>query len=243
MNQREQVIDAMRQLGGYATFGQLNQKMDFSQWKSKTPEASVRRIVQQSDEFYRIQPGLWALTEMRSQVEKSLHLTGEQSEQKQELFTHSYFQGLLVTIGNFNSYQTWVPNQDKNKYYLEKPLHEIRTIENELPPFSYPFFIKQARTVDVIWFNERNMPHAFFEVEHTTNITNSLIKFNELQDFYANFYIVADQSRKALFKDILSCHATFRDIAKRVRFLSYQELTNDFENPTPRKNIINLSTL
>lgn len=243
MNQREQVIDAMRQLGGYATFGQLNQKMDFSQWKSKTPEASVRRIVQQSDEFYRIQPGLWALKELRPQVEKNLHLTGEQSEENRELFTHSYFQGLLVTIGNFNSYQTWVPNQDKNKFYLEKPLHELSTIENELPQFSYSFFIRQARTIDVIWFNERNMPHAFFEVEHTTNITNSLIKFNELQDFYANFYIVADQSRRALFNDILSCHTTFRDIARRVNFLSYQELTNDFESPTARKNIINLSTL
>lgn len=243
MNQHEQVIDAMRQLGGYATFNQLNQKMDFSQWKSKTPEASVRRIVQQSDEFYRIQPGLWALTEMRSQVEKSLHLTGKQSEQKQELFTHSYFQGLLVTIGNSNGYQTWVPNQDKNKHYLETPLYELKTIENDFPQFSYPFFIKQARTVDVIWFNDRNMPHAFFEVEHTTNITHSLIKFNELQDFYSNFYIVADQSRNALFKDILSRHATFRNIAKRVKFLSYQELTNDFDNPTMRVNTNKVSTL
>ena len=243
MNQREQVIDAMRQLGGYATFGQLNQNLDFSQWESKTPEASVRRIVQQSDEFYRIQPGLWALTEMRSQVEKKLHLAGEHTEEKQEQFSHSYFQGLLVTIGNFNNYQTWIPNQDKNKFYLETPLHELSSIENELPPFSYSFFIRQARTVDVIWFNERNMPHAFFEVEHTTNITNSLIKFNELQDFHANFYIVANQSRRALFNEILSSHTTFREIAERVSFLSYQELTNDFENPKARKDKINLNAL
>ena len=43
--QKEQVIEVMRQNGGYATFGQLNHLVDFSTWTTKTPQATVRRIL------------------------------------------------------------------------------------------------------------------------------------------------------------------------------------------------------
>ena len=36
MTQKEYVIEAMRRNGGYATFQQLNQMVDFSTWKTKT---------------------------------------------------------------------------------------------------------------------------------------------------------------------------------------------------------------
>lgn len=58
MTQKEYVIEAMRRNGGYATFQQLNQMVDFSTWKTKTPQASIRQIVQVYDEFFRIRPGL-----------------------------------------------------------------------------------------------------------------------------------------------------------------------------------------
>jgi len=45
MTQTQQVIEAIRNLGGYATFGKLNRAIDFSTWETKTPEASVRRII------------------------------------------------------------------------------------------------------------------------------------------------------------------------------------------------------
>jgi hypothetical protein len=64
--------------------------------------------------------------------------------------------------------------------------------------------LQKARTGDVIWFNERNLPSYFYEVEHTTDIKNSLSKFYELQDFYAGFFIVADQRRKKEFEDKLN---------------------------------------
>ena len=45
MTQKEQVIEAVRSNGGYATFQQINQFVDFTTWETKTPQASVRRIV------------------------------------------------------------------------------------------------------------------------------------------------------------------------------------------------------
>lgn len=87
MTQEFQVIEKMREEGGYATLRRLNEVIDFSAWKTKTPEASVRRIVQYSKEFFRIQPGLWALKEMREQVLKKLSLKmGDQKSE--ERFSH-----------------------------------------------------------------------------------------------------------------------------------------------------------
>ncbi len=242
MNQSEQVINTMRALGGYATFEQLNKTLDFSCWKTKTPEASVRRIVQQSDAFFRIQPGLWALEECRSEVEKKLKISSRNAK-KQEYFSHSYFQGLLVMIGNSRNFETWIPNQDKNKFYLETSLSSLCSIKKDFFDFSYPCFVKRAKTIDVIWFNNRKMPYAFFEVEHTTDISHSLLKFNELQDFYANFYIVANQSREHQFNDILTTTYSFQGIRNRVHFLSYQQLTNDFDKDLKQHEQFNYNSL
>lgn len=88
--------------------------------------------------------------------------------------------------------------------------------------------IRKARTVDVIWFNEREMPCSFYEVEHTTDIKNSLSKFFELQDFHATFFIVADLSRKAEFEDKLNA-SIFSDIRSRVQFLSYDRVVSVYE--------------
>lgn len=61
MTQEQQVVEMMRKAGGYATLRRLNEIVDYSAWKTKTPKATIRRIVQVSKQFFRIQPGLWAL--------------------------------------------------------------------------------------------------------------------------------------------------------------------------------------
>ena len=50
MKQNEAIILTFERLGGIATLGQLNQevfKIKDCEWKTKTPFASIRRIVQQ----------------------------------------------------------------------------------------------------------------------------------------------------------------------------------------------------
>lgn len=68
MKQYEAVIETLKRLGGCATFGQLNQevfKIEDCTWNTKTPFASIRRIVQDRKEIFRIRPGLWALEEYK----------------------------------------------------------------------------------------------------------------------------------------------------------------------------------
>lgn len=211
----------MREQGGFATLRHLYGTLDFSTWKTKTPEASVRRIVQDSKDIFRIRPGLWALEEARTQVLQLFHLDlGNQ--QSEDFFTHAYYQGLLAEIGKIKGFTTFVPSQDKNRLFLGKPLKDVSDMTT-IPPFTYEKLLRKARTIDVVWLNGRDMPCDFYEVEHTTDIKNSLSKFFELQDFYSNFYIVADESREKEFKDKLG-YSLYTPIRDRVRFLSYHRV-------------------
>lgn len=220
--QAQQVVECLRREGGFATFKRLYELIDFSSWKTKTPEATIRRIVQISNDFFRVRPGLWALEEAREEVLRRFDLKiGDR--QSEERFTHGYYQGLLVEIGKYQHHTTFIPAQDKHRLFLGKPLEEVSDMV-ALPPFTYESLMRKARTVDVIWFNERQMPSDFYEVEHTTDIKNSLSKFYELQDFFACFHIVADVSRKAEFEDKLSA-SIFAPIQKRVSFITYEQVS------------------
>lgn len=226
VTQEQQVIEVLRDAGGYATLRRLNELLDFSTWATKTPEASVRRIVQNSSQIFKVHPGLWALNEMRDVVLQrfELNLGNKKSE---EQFSHGYYQGLLVEIGKFRRLTTYVPAQDQNRLFIDKKLGEI-TDTTELPNFTNDILKRRARTIDVIWFNERNMPSDFYEVEHTTDIKNSLTKFYELQDFNAGFYIVADSIRKKEYEDKLHV-SMFSPIEKRVKFLNYKQVVDLYE--------------
>jgi hypothetical protein len=68
------------------------------------------------------------------------------------------------------------------------------------------------------------MPSKLFEVEHSTDIQNSLLKFMELQDFNTAFFIVANKVRKPEYKTKLT-YSAFDPISKRVQFMDYDELS------------------
>src|SRR3990167_10092981 len=96
MKQHEAVIKVMEKNGGYATLGYLNQevlKTPGVQWKTKTPFASIRRIVQDERFFFKIRPGLWALNEVRGNLPFKEIVKARQSTKADTEFSHSYYQG------------------------------------------------------------------------------------------------------------------------------------------------------
>lgn len=227
MTQEQQVIETLRNQGGYATLRRLNEVLDFSTWKTKTPEASVRRIVQNSDAIFRIQPGLWALEESRDKVLKKFNIK-EGDSKSIEQFNHAYYQGLLIEIGHYKNSSTYVPPQDQHRLFLDKELGDL-TDHKIIPQFTFEALLRKARTVDVIWFNERSMPTHFYEVEHTTDIKNSLSKFYELQDFFSSFYIVANGHRVNEFNDKINA-SIFSPIKSRVEFITYDKVASLHSN-------------
>ncbi|MDR1492538.1 MAG: hypothetical protein LBT05_07440 [Planctomycetaceae bacterium] len=125
MKQYEQVIEAMKRNGGYATLGYLNQVIDFSKWGTKTPFATIRRIVQTEPYFFKIKTGLWALVDCKNEILEKFEIQDNLNQEKQEVFTHSYYQGLLLELGNIKGYKTYFPAQDKNKKFLDKLLKTL----------------------------------------------------------------------------------------------------------------------
>lgn len=231
MRQYEAVIKVMEQNGGFATLGYLYQKalkVEGVEWKTKTPFASMRRIVQDGRFFFKIRPGLWALKGWRDRLPVEMR-GGKQKTREADVFTHSYYQGLVVQVGNLKRLETFVPPQDKNRVFLGKQkLGEIATL-GAMYPFTYSETVRRANTIDVVWFNERRMPASLFEIEHSTNMRDALVKFVELQDFRTDMCIVADGVRRRQFADAVSFGA-FVAIRKYVRFMSYTEISDYHAN-------------
>ncbi|CAD7289783.1 hypothetical protein LMG7974_01866 [Campylobacter majalis] len=229
MKQKDFVIEAMRKNGGMATFSQLNKMVDVSLWGTKTPFASIRSIVQRNDEFFKLQPGLWGLSEFKN---KLLNLNIDKTDNE---FSHSYFQGLIAEIGNARKFDTYIPAQDKNKIFINQKLSNVASIE-KIYDFTYPNIIRYAKTIDVVWFNERKLPNAFFEVEHSTDFKNSLGKFYELQDFRVKFFIVAQKEKRRRYDDIISA-SIYKDLRDFVKFIDYESIVRLHEKEMIRYEI------
>jgi hypothetical protein len=231
MKQYEAVMTVMEENGGFATLGYLNQnvlKVPGYEWKTKTPFASIRRIVQDERFFFKIRPGLWALKSHKHLLPAEM-LPSKSKVSDESEFSHSYYQGLLVQLGNLKKFQTYIPSQDKNRIFLgNQKLSDLSSVSS-IYQFSYSDIVKKAGTIDVLWFNERRMPNSLFEVEHSTDIKNSLIKFVELRDFRTEMFIVADKVRERTFEDILKL-SVFEPIKKFVRFMSYDDLSEYHSN-------------
>jgi len=233
MKQYEAVIQALEKLGGVATLGQLNQetmKIKGCEWKTRTPFASIRRVVQLDKNIYKIKPGLYGLLKYKKEIE-ARGIIAETSANKNSSqaveFNHSYYQGLLLTIGNLKGLKTFVPNQDKNKNFIDRSLGELRTLSS-IPNFSYKNLVQRSSTIDVLWFNERLMPFSFFEVEHQPDFQNSLLKYNDLQDFHTKMVIVSDTRHRSEFEKKVR-YSSFKQIADRIKFLDYESLNKQYE--------------
>jgi len=90
MKQHEAVIKVMEQNGGFATLGYLNQKVlkvSDVEWKTKTPFASIRRIVQDERFFFKIKPGLWALLSHKNKLPQDIFPTEAVFQNKSRNFS------------------------------------------------------------------------------------------------------------------------------------------------------------
>lgn len=228
MKQYEAVIKLMEENGGFATLSYLYEntlKVLGVVWKTKTPFATIRRIVQDNRFFFKIKPGLWALKTYRNKLpEEIFSLIEEDKEiEKEGKFTHSYYQGLIVEIGNIKGFKTYVPLQDKNKKFLSKPLKELVSLD-DIFKFTYGDVIQKVQSIDIFWFNERKFPAHIFEIEHSTDFRDALLRFVELQDFNVQMYIVSYKERQGEFLSRIK-FTGFKPIEEKTRFINYEEVS------------------
>jgi len=228
MKQYEAVIKVMEENGGFASLSYLYEKtlsIPDVIWKTKTPFASIRRIVQDNRFFFKIKPGLWALKSYKNKLPSDILslIEEEKGIKREEMFSHSYYQGMIVELGNIKGFKTYIPPQDRNKKFLKKSLKDLVTL-NDILMFTYPDVVRKVKSIDVFWFNDRRFPKFVFEVEHSTDFKDSLLKLLELQDFNLSMYIVSHDKREEEFLSKIRFSA-FNPIRERIHFISYEKLS------------------
>jgi hypothetical protein len=122
-----------------------------------------------------------------------------------------------------NGFKTCVPPQDKNKKFLNRSLKELVTLE-DIFKFTYEDIIQRVQSIDVFWFNERRFPSFIFEIEHTTDFKNALLKFLELQDFNIKMYIVSYKERHKEFLSKIEL-SPFKPIKGKTKFIDYERIS------------------
>ena len=221
--QHEQVVAVVKKLGGIATLSKLYQEVDTRCWKTRTPDATIRRIVQYDKRLAKIKAGLYCMAEKFAVYSKQYDENSSSVESHN--LNHHFYQGLLLQIGKARECEVYVPRNDRGRIS-----RQIGRADDfcELPKFGYPEIVKHARTIDVIWFNGRKMPDVFCEVEISTSMHRSLEKFHELQDFHAEMWIVAPKARREYFEKRMSMEMN-KPISGRVKFQSTDKIQAAYE--------------
>lgn len=140
---------------------------------------------------------------------------------------HWDVEGILLELGNLLGFDTYTPDPSKKSNLLNKTLGEISLL-NDIPPFTYQRYLDTVKNVDVIWFKDE-FPAYCFEIEHTTGVTNGLLRLYQIRNFTnAKFYIIAPSNIISKF-EIETSKDPFYSIKKRFSFKSYEELILFFE--------------
>ncbi len=125
MYQYQAVEKVMRENGGYATLEHLYEHaphVEGTEWKSNTPDASIRRIVQKRDRFFKIRPGLWALEDQKGELPEEVYA---ESITKKKLQEQSSSNSLyLIPVS-----EAW---REQFRNSVEQP-HDLNKYE-EVPP-------------------------------------------------------------------------------------------------------------
>ncbi len=95
MKQYEAVIETLEKLWWIATLWKINHhifEIKNCEWKTKTPFASVRRIVQLNNDIYKIKPWLYGLKKYKKHNESRWFIENNKNSKVLEEFNHSYYQ-------------------------------------------------------------------------------------------------------------------------------------------------------
>jgi hypothetical protein len=137
-----------------------------------------------------------------------------------QIETHPHAETLLLELGNMLGFDTYT--SDPSKSHNGTPLSQIAKL-NEMPQFTHKKILETAREIDVIWFRDE-FPAYCFEVEHTTNVKDGLLRLYQVRHLNAKFYIVAPHEVETKFLTEVA-KDPFNQISSRYKFKSYEDLS------------------
>jgi len=156
--------------------------------------------------------------------------------------THEMAQAALLELGNILGYDSYTsdPSKDPGEQFYEvvdlegyktvipRTLGQIATLE-EVPDFASKRILESAKDIDVIWF-EDELPIVCFEVEHTTNVKQGLLRQFQISKHVPNarFYVIAPEEQRTKFEKEVNTYP-FKQIRSRYTFKSYEEFAEFYD--------------
>ena len=189
-----------------------------NKWKEGLRGVLYREI-KQGRNFKRIGLGIYCVIEYE---EKEVI----ESIQKDKVRLHSYMEGLLVQLGNYEKYDTYCADPTAN-FQPNVPINHLTTV-NDFPEFSYPTINSIAKRIDVIWFTKEGykFPRKVIEVvDSIGTLGDSLNRMYQLKEFYADFVVVTpeqfvDKVKRSLNREPYLVHQ------KRFSVRPYDDVVN-----------------
>lgn len=197
-------------------------KLPTGDWQ-KTLRGVLYRDVKKG-RFIKVGLGVYALPDFSTQ--NSAYSAAIEEGNPQDFITksqdpHSTIEGMLIELGNFHDFLTYTC--DKNKTFDGKSLSSIEGLQ-EIPNFTYDELVKGAKRIDVIWFSKKAkhiFPKYFYEVEHSTDFTSSMLKMLQLKEFDARFILASWEIRKKVFEERIN-QEPFDQVKNKFSFRSFE---------------------
>jgi len=155
-----------------------------SEWEAGLRGVLYREI-KNNRNFKRVGFGVYALHEY--QEEKAV-----ESIQKDAVRMHSYIEGLLVELGNYEKFDTHCADPTAT-FQANISINQLATIR-EFPEFTYPEISRVAKRIDVIWFTKQGykFPKKVIEVvDSIGTLGESLNRMYQLKEFRTDFLVVS----------------------------------------------------
>jgi len=156
---------------------------------------------------------------------------------------HAMAQAALLELGNILGYDTYTsdPRKDPGKQFYEvvevegkktaypRTLGQIATLE-EVPDFAPKRILDSVKKIDVIWFDKDGFPTFCFEVEHTTNVREGLLRQFQISRHVPNarFFIVAPEEQRGKFEKEVATYP-FKQLQNRYVFKAYEDLVEFYD--------------
>lgn len=129
---------------------------------------------------------------------------------------------MLAQVGKLLGYDVYVADPARESRMFGVKLGELADLQ-QVPRFTLDRYLETISYVDVIWFQEE-FPVYCFEVEHSTNVTQGLLRLYQIRRFTdARFFIVAPAKVEQRFISEVK-KDPFHEIKHRYTFKSYDDL-------------------
>ena len=225
MTKVEAIEHVLRDNGGAASLSYIYDNIEHYYPGARNPrkwDAVIRGVLYRDlgKRFKRVGLSLYSLLDYKE----------EKTPTKDKIRMHSLMEGICLEWGNLKNFKTYTA--DPSALYRDNvKLKDIATL-SELPPFTYPEILQEAKHIDVLWFNQKSFMFPQYAVEVVDSIGTLNNAFNrclQLQYLHTKFIIVAPEKHHEKYNQTLRLE-TYQREQHRFKFLNYDDLQKIYQN-------------